>query len=72
MPNYASVPTTTLADRIRQARGELSQTEFADRIGVDSITVSRWERGVVKPNGASIVALCREFGMTLDDFEQVA
>jgi len=30
-------------------RLRLTQKEFAGRLGVDAITVSRWERGIQKP-----------------------
>lgn len=68
MPKYAPVPTTTLGDRIREARGEMSQADLAERLGVDSITVSRWERGVVRPSADNVLALCQVLGLTLSDF----
>ncbi|CAG0955942.1 hypothetical protein PHYC_00464 [Phycisphaerales bacterium] len=37
----------------------MTQTEFGKRIGVDSMTVSRWERGTVKPGTAAVAALNR-------------
>ena len=38
-------------DEIRELRDKLrlTQAEFAARIGVSSITISRWERGVNRP-----------------------
>ncbi len=35
---------------IREALG-MTQAEFARDVGVDTITVSRWERGVSSPRG---------------------
>jgi transcriptional regulator with XRE-family HTH domain len=72
MLKYADVPTTSLAERIRRARGELSQVKFAEDLGVDPITVSRWERGEVTPGMKAVRILCRDYGFTLDDFEDVA
>jgi transcriptional regulator with XRE-family HTH domain len=36
----------SLGERIKEARGEMTQRDLADALGVDPITVSRWERGV--------------------------
>ena len=33
---------------------EMTQSDFAREIGVDAITVSRWERGVSTPRGANV------------------
>ena len=41
---------------LREALG-LTQEEFGDRLGVDKMTVSRWERGTVRPRAASLAAL---------------
>ncbi|MBK9118013.1 MAG: helix-turn-helix domain-containing protein [Phycisphaerales bacterium] len=35
----------------------LTQKEFGEFVGVDKLTVSRWERGQVKPGRAALVAL---------------
>jgi DNA-binding transcriptional regulator YiaG len=43
---------------IRAALG-WSQRKVADDIGVDVMSVSRWERGVNEPKGASLKALQR-------------
>jgi DNA-binding XRE family transcriptional regulator len=39
------------ATRIEKLRGRLSlsQTEFANRLGVSAMAVSRWERGINEP-----------------------
>ncbi len=41
---------------LREALG-LTQVEFGERIGVDSMTVSRWERGTVKPGPVALKKL---------------
>ncbi len=35
----------------------LTQAQLAERLGVDPMTVSRWERGAVRPNADSLKAL---------------
>ena len=49
------------AEEIREIRDVLgwSQRKLADHIGVDVMTVSRWERGKNEPKGASLKALER-------------
>ena len=41
---------------IREALGE-TQVQFAARLGVQWITVSRWERGLHKPSGLALGAI---------------
>jgi hypothetical protein len=43
---------------LRQAVG-LTQAELAARIGVDKMTVSRWERGRLRPGADAVTALRR-------------
>lgn len=53
-------PKTILAANIRAAREEKrwTQRELAERVnGVDTPAVSRWERGLVIPNGPNLQAL---------------
>lgn len=38
---------------VRAARGEVPQTELAERAGVDGSTWSRWETGHRSPRGAA-------------------
>jgi transcriptional regulator with XRE-family HTH domain len=41
-----------LAAKIRKARREarLTQKQLAEKLGIEAITVSRWERGVTHPS----------------------
>jgi len=41
---------------LREALG-LTQLEFGEQLGVDKMTVSRWERGTLRPSAASLEAL---------------
>ncbi len=49
-------PTPGFIVSLREALG-LTQVEFAERIGVDSMTVSRWERGQLHPSKQSLEAI---------------
>ena len=41
---------------LREALG-LTQKELADKLGVDKMSVSRWERGAIRPSEESLKAL---------------
>ena len=49
-------PTPGFIVTLREALG-LTQVELGERLGVDSMTVSRWERGTVKPGAMAVKAL---------------
>lgn len=52
------------ADQIKLARAMagVSQTEFAKMLGVDQSNLSKWERGVLKPNKKSINRIIKLVG----------
>jgi len=49
-------PSPGFITSLREALG-LTQAEFGERIGVDKMTVSRWERGALRPSDASLAAI---------------
>lgn len=58
-----------LGNRIRAERERLGLTQvaLAARIGVGSDVISRYERDLMTPSVASLRALAREFGVSMDD-----
>ncbi len=65
----------TLGDRIRDARGTLTQDELADRIRarrpkakVSGVRISRWERNVQAPRLSALVAIAEATNKSLDFF----
>ena len=67
--------TVTLGDRIREARGSLTQDELADRIRsrrpklkVTGVRISRYERDVQSPRLSVVVAIAEATNRTLDFF----
>lgn len=56
------------AERLKELRMEekLSTTELGKAIGVSSITISRWERGLRIPNIENLVAVAKYFKVTTD------
>jgi transcriptional regulator with XRE-family HTH domain len=58
-----------VGDRVRTARrrAELTQKELAQALGVEPITVSRWERGVTTPSLPRLERTARVTGSTLSE-----
>jgi SOS-response transcriptional repressor LexA len=52
-----------LGGRIRAVRGDLSQQEFADRLGTSAQTIGRYERDERSPDAAFVRALMDRFGI---------
>jgi transcriptional regulator with XRE-family HTH domain len=53
--------------RIRELRGfDMTQTEFAKRIGVTQGHLSTMERGEKEAGAAVLLAISREFGKSVD------
>ncbi len=46
---------------------ELSQEEFAERLGVSRQAVSKWERGEAYPDTENLIAISDMFGVTIDE-----
>ena len=41
---------------------DLTQSQLARRVGVESMAVSRWERGLVRPSDANLQAVAQALG----------
>src|SRR5262245_44181592 len=55
--------SVTLADKLRAVRRRLglTQTAFAKRLGVDPVTLRKWEQGRARPNRCSLKIINRQF-----------
>lgn len=40
--------------RLRRLRGDLSQAEFARRLGINIFTLRKWEQGQVSPDATTV------------------
>lgn len=49
-------PSPGFVTALREALG-LTQAEFGEQVGVDKMTVSRWERGALRPSDESLAAV---------------
>ena len=55
-----------LADRLRELRGSMSQSDFALKIGVKQTSYSSWERGVKDPAAQTLAQIASTFGVSAD------
>ncbi|POF99423.1 hypothetical protein BGP82_29090 [Pseudomonas putida] len=51
-----------VGERIAQLRGSMKIGDFAERLGVNRKTITRWEAGEALPDGSSLLALRNSFG----------
>ncbi len=57
-----------LAFLVKQARGNLSKSAFADLSGVSHTSVSSWEKGTYMPDVKSLLRISERVGMTVEEF----
>lgn len=59
--------TSRLSELIRTARGDRSQREYAESVGVTQFAVHHWESGESFPGLESLIKIAVSMGMTTDD-----
>jgi DNA-binding XRE family transcriptional regulator len=57
-----------LAIAVQEARGKMSQREFAEVLGVSQSTVQQWENGKNVPSLENLEKIARIKGMLVEDF----
>jgi HTH-type transcriptional regulator, competence development regulator len=57
----------TVGDRLKKARGERTQAEVAETIGVSQATIAHWESGDVSPRTHRIKQLAKYFKLKVTD-----
>jgi transcriptional regulator with XRE-family HTH domain len=60
--HLGEVNLDTPSERIKHIRGSLTQTEFAERLGVHKNTIGRYERGDGEPDIGVASKMCLIFG----------
>ena len=56
--------------RVRKQILGLTQRELADHLGIESVNVSRWERGVVEPRIRHVREIAELANLPVSDFFQ--
>jgi transcriptional regulator with XRE-family HTH domain len=63
----SSINLCAIGRRIRELRGfEITQVEFARRIGIAQSYLSALERGEKEPGASVLLAISKEFGKSID------
>ncbi len=57
---------TTVKDRLKELRGELTQAVFAEKFGVVAVTISQIEKGKQNPSWDLALRICEEFNCSMD------
>jgi len=59
-----------IGEKIKELRIEnnLSQMQFAKKIGVSQKAIDYWERSVNEPKSSYIIAMVKFFGVSFDEF----
>ena len=56
----------SIGDRLRYARGDRSQAEVADAVGLTTMAISKLETDQMKPSYETMQKLARYFGLSVD------
>jgi len=57
------VPKTTIGERLKEARGELSQVEISKKYGLGKNTLSNYETGVTPPKLEFLMQFIKDFNI---------
>jgi DNA-binding XRE family transcriptional regulator len=57
---------TSVKDRLKELRGELTQATFAEKFGVVAVTISQIEKGKQNPSWDLALRICEEFNCSMD------
>ncbi|HEY9598399.1 MAG TPA: helix-turn-helix transcriptional regulator [Cyanophyceae cyanobacterium] len=63
----SSFDRKNLGRRIKQIRGELTQVQFSEIVGVSAPKISRWEDGINEPSASELVAIAAFAKITADE-----
>lgn len=62
-----TIDTRVIGNRLRELRGDKTQKEVADAVGVTAMAICQYETGVRTPRDAVKIALAEYFGRTVED-----
>ena len=61
-----SMNVMSIGDRLRYARGDRSQAEVAEAVGLTTMAISKLETDQMKPSYETMQKLARYFGLSVD------
>ena len=62
-----TIDTKVIGNRLRELRGDKTQKEVADAVGVTAMAVCQYEAGTRVPSDQVKIALAEYFGRTVED-----
>lgn len=69
--NIYTIDTEKTGERIKQMRKEvlhMTQAQLAKELWLSTVSVSKWERGIVMPSLDNVMELARLFGVPVEAF----
>lgn len=69
--NLYTIDTEKTGERIKQMRKEvlhMTQAQLAKELWLSTVSVSKWERGIVMPSLDNVMELARLFGVPVEAF----
>ena len=62
-----TIDTKVIGNRLRELRGDKTQKEVADAVGVTAMAVCQYEAGTRVPSDQEKIALAEYFGRTVEN-----
>ena len=62
-----TIDTKVIGNRLRELRGDKTQKEVADAVGVTAMAVCQYEAGTRVPSDQVKIALAEYFGKTVEE-----
>ena len=62
-----TIDTKVIGNRLRELRGDKTQKEVADAVGVTAMAVCQYEAGLRLPSDQVKIALAEYFGRTVEN-----
>ena len=69
---YLSIPFWGFAmiaqfpEKLESLRGEMTQREFAKRLGIPLTTYTNWVSGIRSPSAEAVLSICSQLGVSAD------
>ncbi len=54
------------SEKLESLRGDLTQREFAKRLGIPLTTYTNWVAGIRSPSAEAVMSICTQMGVSAD------